>query len=321
MQLLPAGVTPRDGVRGRAADDADGRPRCRAAYRGGVSSCTFCAIAAGHKTDQPVVAADEHTVAFLDARPVFKGHVLVIPRMHYRTLADLPPELTGPLFARVRQVSPAMAAALGDADGSFIGVNPLTDTRTGYISLSSARGSQRAAGYNGRVPRRLAGPGCPRKPSVTGRVALSERVGAVCQSPGRVAGHGFAVAKSGDAGIGAGEAAYGPPRLIAVAIERPDDDFAAGLGDEITGEQDAQARQMQRDTARGVAPDVQHDSAAGEVEYISVCGFVINAAWWGRRHRPRHRRIQCLFSSGENRPWPRLGATDERRVGSPGHDG
>ena len=87
-----------------------------------MSSCVFCAIAAGEKTDQPIVAADEHTVAFLDARPVFKGHVLVIPRLHYLTLANLPPELTGPLFARVRQVSAAMAAASG-TDGSFIGVN------------------------------------------------------------------------------------------------------------------------------------------------------------------------------------------------------
>lgn len=41
----------------------------------------------------------------------------------FRTLADLPPELTGPLFARVRQVSATMATALGDADGSFIAVN------------------------------------------------------------------------------------------------------------------------------------------------------------------------------------------------------
>ncbi len=84
--------------------------------------CAFCAIAAGDK-DQPVIAADEHTVAFLDARPVFKGHVLVVPRGHYETLADLPPELTGPLFARVRQVSAAMPAALDGVDGSFIGVN------------------------------------------------------------------------------------------------------------------------------------------------------------------------------------------------------
>ena len=68
------------------------------------------------------MAAGEHTVAFLDARPVFKGYVLVIPRLHYLTLANLPPELTGPLFARVRQVSAAMAAASG-TDGSFIGVN------------------------------------------------------------------------------------------------------------------------------------------------------------------------------------------------------
>jgi histidine triad (HIT) family protein len=87
-----------------------------------VNDCVFCAIAVGEKTDQPIVAADEHTVAFLDTRPVFKGHVLVIPRLHYRTLANLPPELTGPLFTRVRQVSAAMAAASG-TDGSFIGVN------------------------------------------------------------------------------------------------------------------------------------------------------------------------------------------------------
>ena len=69
----------------------DGRPR---RYRVGVIDCAFCAIAAGEK-DQPVIAVDEHTVAFLDARRVFKGHALVIPRAHYRTLADLPPELTG----------------------------------------------------------------------------------------------------------------------------------------------------------------------------------------------------------------------------------
>jgi hypothetical protein len=94
-----------------------------------------------------------------------------------------------------------------------------------------------------------------------------------------------------------------------------------GLGDEIAGEQVAQARQMQRDAARGVAPDVQHDGSAGEVEHVAVRGFVINTARRGRRHRPRHRRVQCLFGCGERRPWPGLGATDERRVGSPGHDG
>jgi histidine triad (HIT) family protein len=87
-----------------------------------MTDCLFCAIAAGSGS-QPVVAADERTVTFLDARPAFKGHVLVIPRGHYQTLADLPPELTGPLFARVRQVSAAIPAALGDVDGVFIGIN------------------------------------------------------------------------------------------------------------------------------------------------------------------------------------------------------
>jgi len=71
-----------------------------------VDDCPFCAIAAGNEI-QHVVAADELTVAFLDVRPAFKGHVLVIPRTHHQTLADLPPELVAPLFARVRAVSAA----------------------------------------------------------------------------------------------------------------------------------------------------------------------------------------------------------------------
>jgi len=86
-----------------------------------VTDCTFCAIAAGSLAAQ-LVQADEMTVAFLDARPVFKGHVLVVPRPHYETLADLPDRLIGPFFGTVRQISAAMPAALG-AQGSFVGLN------------------------------------------------------------------------------------------------------------------------------------------------------------------------------------------------------
>lgn len=86
-----------------------------------VDECVFCAIVAGQK-HQPIVAADEHTVAFLDARPIFKGHVLVIPRAHHATLAELPQHLVGPLFARVQQISAVMPKAL-DVQGSFIGIN------------------------------------------------------------------------------------------------------------------------------------------------------------------------------------------------------
>jgi hypothetical protein len=100
----------------------------------------------------------------------------------------------------------------------------------------------------------------------------------VSQSLGCADEHCFAMTESGDAGTGAGKTADRSPGLIAVGIERPDDDVAAGLGDEIAGEQVAQAGQVQRDAARGVAPDVQHDGSAGEVEHVAVRGFVIDTA-------------------------------------------
>lgn len=86
-----------------------------------MSDCLFCAIAAGEVPAQ-VVSADAAAVAFLDARPLFKGHVLVVPREHCETLADLPAGRVGPLFARVRQVSAVMPGALG-AQGSFVALN------------------------------------------------------------------------------------------------------------------------------------------------------------------------------------------------------
>jgi len=68
------------------------------------------------------VLATADVVAFLDARPVFKGHVLVIPRQHVVTLADLPAELIGPFFGAVQQLSAAVPAALG-AQGTFVAIN------------------------------------------------------------------------------------------------------------------------------------------------------------------------------------------------------
>jgi histidine triad (HIT) family protein len=86
-----------------------------------VTDCLFCRIIAG---DVPahIVFSDGEVVAFLDARPVFKGHVLVAPREHHETLASLPEDLVGPLFARVRRVSAVMPEALG-AQGSFVALN------------------------------------------------------------------------------------------------------------------------------------------------------------------------------------------------------
>jgi histidine triad (HIT) family protein len=83
--------------------------------------CLFCAILAG---DAPahVVLDDDVALAFLDARPVFPGHTLLVPRDHVETLLDLPDESVGPLFVRARRLAGAMEAGLGAA-GSFVAIN------------------------------------------------------------------------------------------------------------------------------------------------------------------------------------------------------
>lgn len=86
-----------------------------------MTDCVFCRIIAG-EVPAHVVLADSEVVAFLDARPVFKGHLLVAPRQHHVTLADLPEDLVGPLFTRVRRISAAIPAALG-AQGTFVALN------------------------------------------------------------------------------------------------------------------------------------------------------------------------------------------------------
>jgi histidine triad (HIT) family protein len=98
-----------------------------------VSDCLFCAIARG---DHPaeIVFADELVVAFLDSRPVFKGHVLVIPRDHYETLPDMPAELVGPLFTRVQRVSAALPAALG-AQGTFVALNNVVSQSVPHLHV------------------------------------------------------------------------------------------------------------------------------------------------------------------------------------------
>lgn len=83
--------------------------------------CVFCAVVTG---DVPahVVHRDDRTVAFLDRRPLFPGHTLVVPAVHLETLTDLPPELLEPYFAVVQRVAAAMQEALGAA-GSFVAAN------------------------------------------------------------------------------------------------------------------------------------------------------------------------------------------------------
>ncbi|HKC59063.1 MAG TPA: HIT family protein [Myxococcales bacterium] len=83
--------------------------------------CPFCAIGRGELAAS-VVLRDEQVVAFLDARPVFKGHVLVAPREHVPDLLELPRPLMEPLLFAVQRIARAMEAGLS-ADGSFTAVN------------------------------------------------------------------------------------------------------------------------------------------------------------------------------------------------------
>jgi histidine triad (HIT) family protein len=93
----------------------------------------FCDIIAG-RTPAQVVLADEEVVAFLDARPVFKGHVLVAPREHVVTLADLPAAAVGPYFLRVQRVSAVMPAALG-CQGTFVAANNVVSQSVPHLHV------------------------------------------------------------------------------------------------------------------------------------------------------------------------------------------
>ena len=84
-------------------------------------SCIFCEIAAGNIPSQ-VVLEDETSLTFLDNRPLFPGHCLLVPKKHVEVLSDLPAAQVGPLFENAQLLSRAMETGLG-ADGSFIAIN------------------------------------------------------------------------------------------------------------------------------------------------------------------------------------------------------
>lgn len=84
-------------------------------------NCAFCRIAAG-EGEAEVVWRSEDSVAFLDHRPLFPGHILLIPTQHVATFADLPAPQVGPLFQTAQRLERAVESAL-DADGTFIAIN------------------------------------------------------------------------------------------------------------------------------------------------------------------------------------------------------
>jgi histidine triad (HIT) family protein len=96
-------------------------------------NCRFCQIIAGEEPGH-VVFEDERTLAFLDNRPLFPGHSLLVPRDHHETLADLPDELIGPLFTSARLLSAAVPKAMRKP-GSFVALNNVVSQSVPHLHV------------------------------------------------------------------------------------------------------------------------------------------------------------------------------------------
>ncbi len=98
-----------------------------------MSECLFCAIIAGDKPAR-IVLDEPNVVAFLDHRPVFKGHLLVVPREHYVTLPDLPVPVLTDVFVAVQRCATAMVEGLG-AQGSWIAENNIVSQAVPHVHV------------------------------------------------------------------------------------------------------------------------------------------------------------------------------------------
>ena len=102
-------------------------------FRPVAESCRFCQIVAGDESAH-VVFEDEVSIAFLDNRPLFHGHSLLVPREHHETLADLPEDLVGPLFANARLLSVAIPSAM-EKPGSFVALNNVVSQSVPHLHV------------------------------------------------------------------------------------------------------------------------------------------------------------------------------------------
>ncbi len=98
-----------------------------------LDDCVFCAIAAGAVPADLVLETDD-VVAFLDRRPLFKGHALLVPRRHVGTLPDLPAELRDPFLAAGQRLAAAMVEGLG-AQGSFVAMNNVVSQSVPHLHM------------------------------------------------------------------------------------------------------------------------------------------------------------------------------------------
>ncbi|WP_456698294.1 HIT family protein [Aeromicrobium sp. P5_D10] len=95
--------------------------------------CLFCGIIAG-TTPAAIVLETPEVVGFLDVRPVFKGHVLLVPRTHIVTLPELPEPLIVPLFSTAQRVADALTSGLG-AQGTFVAMNNVVSQSVPHLHV------------------------------------------------------------------------------------------------------------------------------------------------------------------------------------------
>ena len=86
-----------------------------------MDNCLFCRIVSG-ELPATIVYEDNNSVAFLDHRPLFPGHTLLVPREHVETLGDLPSRMVGPYFEAAQFLSRVVESAM-DAEGTFVAMN------------------------------------------------------------------------------------------------------------------------------------------------------------------------------------------------------
>jgi histidine triad (HIT) family protein len=96
-------------------------------------SCVFCEVVAGDLAAE-VVFEDDAFLAFLDHRPVQKGHILMVPRQHLATLLDLPPDLHERFVANAQRLAAAVVDGL-DAQGSFVAINNVVSQSVPHLHL------------------------------------------------------------------------------------------------------------------------------------------------------------------------------------------
>ena len=98
------------------------------------SDCVFCQIVAGDHHDAAIVLDEPHAIAFLDHRPLFPGHCLLIPRQHCVTLADLPADEIEPFFETAQRLSRAVPEAMGKP-GTFVAMNNIVSQSVPHLHV------------------------------------------------------------------------------------------------------------------------------------------------------------------------------------------